>query len=176
MSQSSATPSHTSAITPPPAKVSAVAKATPSPATMDGIGGTIADILDNEYRGISLYTVAMGLLIVAILWTGVKTAQQVQYYHQVYSEMTQLKQEFRQLQIERQRMLIEQQTFSATPQVTNRAVAQLNMFYPNLSDRMIIHAGTVVNPADASKTPLSNTSPDTAQPSTELPLDPNTQH
>ena len=58
-------------------------------------------------------------------------------------------------------MLIEQQTFSATPQVTNRAVTELNMFYPNLSDRMIIHDNKVTvftsdDSSNESNTPAIN--------------------
>lgn len=180
MSQSHSAVSHAQSAVQPSgkmsAKVSAVAKATPNHSTTEGIGSNIADILDNEYRGVSLYTVAMGLLVVAILWTGVKTAQQVQSYHHIYGEMTKLKQDFRQLQIERQRMLIEQQTFSATPQVTNRAVTELNMFYPNLSDRMIIHDNKVVVPIETNPTTITDSPSDTAQPSVNLPIDPSSQH
>lgn len=120
---------------------------------VDSPAVNIAEILDAEYRGISLYAVAMMVLVVAILWTGIKVVEQIQDYHQRYGTLLKLKRDFRQLQIEHQRMLIEQQTFSATPQVTNRAVAELNMFYPNLSDRMILHtnqAHGAAKPSDAS--------------------------
>ena len=117
----------------------------------EGLGTSISEMLDTEYRGVSLYTVAMMLLVIAILWTGVSVVEQIQTYHQQYGELQKLKKQFRQLQMEHQRMLIEQQTFSATPQVTNRAVTELNMFYPNLSDRMIIHDNKVtVFTSDAS--------------------------
>lgn len=117
----------------------------------EGLGASISEMLDTEYRGVSLYTVAMMLLVIAILWTGVSVVEQIQTYHQQYGELQKLKKQFRQLQMEHQRMLIEQQTFSATPQVTNRAVTELNMFYPNLSDRMIIHDNKVtVFTSDAS--------------------------
>ena len=109
----------------------------------EGLGTSISEMLDTEYRGVSLYAVAMMLLVIAILWTGVSVVEQIQTYHQQYGELQKLKKQFRQLQMEHQRMLIEQQTFSATPQVTNRAVTELNMFYPNLSDRMIIHDNKV---------------------------------
>lgn len=62
-------------------------------------------------------------------------------------------------------MLIEQQTFSATPQVTNRAVSELNMFYPNVSDRMIINNnGTIIRNNVASATVET------------IVIDPRTQH
>lgn len=160
-------------------KATTAPQATPNP-TLEGVGGTIADILDTDYRGISLYTVAMLLLTIAILWTGIKTAQQIQEYHHVYGQMTKLKKDFRQLQIERQRMLIEQQTFSGTPQVTNRAVTQLNMFYPNLSDRMIIHANTVVAPPTGNTVPNLSSTPQAPEvskaSSVNSPIDPQSQH
>lgn len=118
----------------------------------------IADLLDSEYRGISLYTVTMILLVIAILWTGISVVEQIQTYHKSYNQLAKLKREFRQLQIEHQRMMIEQQTFSGTPQVTSRAATQLNMFYPDFSDRMIIHANGVVAkpPGHADKQRTSN--------------------
>ena len=135
----------------------------------DGLGVSISEMLDTEYRGISLYAVAMMLLIIAILWTGVSVVEQIQTYHQQYGELQKLKKQFRQLQMEHQRMLIEQQTFSATPQVTNRAVTELNMFYPNLSDRMIIHDNKV--------TVLGNSANDaTSNESSAAVSNPETQH
>lgn len=100
----------------------------------------ITDLLDADYHGVRLYSVAMLVLVAAILWTGLSVVEQVQTYQQRYTELSELKQDFRQMQVERQRMLIEQQTFSATPQIVNRAVTQLHMFYPELSNRLIIRA------------------------------------
>lgn len=99
----------------------------------------IAELLESEYRGVSLYAMTMLVLVLAILWTGINVVEQIQNYHQQYNELARLKKEFRQSQIEHQRMLIEQQTFSATPQVSSRAVNELHMFYPTLSHRLIIH-------------------------------------
>ena len=42
------------------------------------------------------------------------------------------------MHIEEQRLLIEQQTFSATPQVARRAVSELGMFFPVGEHRRII--------------------------------------
>lgn len=134
----------------------------------EGLGASIREMLDTEYRGVSLYTVAMTLLVIAILWTGVSVVEQIQTYHQQYGALQKLKKQFRQLQIEHQRMLIEQQTFSATPQVTNRAVTELNMFYPNLSDRMIIHDNKI--------TVLGNAANDNRDESTAQAINPETQH
>lgn len=78
-----------------------------------------------------LYAVSMLLLVIAILWTGISVVEQIQTYHKSYNQLSKLKRDFRALQIEHQRMMIEQQTFSGTPQVTNRAATELNMFYPD---------------------------------------------
>lgn len=111
----------------------------------------ITDLLDADYHGVRLYSVAMLVLVAAILWTGLSVVEQVQTYQQRYTELSELKQDFRQMQVERQRMLIEQQTFSATPQIVNRAVTQLHMFYPELSNRLIIRA----KPSQANTLPPS---------------------
>ncbi len=99
-----------------------------------------AEFMATEYKGISLYAMAMMVLIGLILWTGIQAVQQVQAYHQQYGVLQHLTKDYRSLQVENQRLLIEQQTFSATPQIASRAVSELNMFYPKLSDRMIIQA------------------------------------
>ena len=52
-----------------------------------------------------------------------------------------MKKQERKLQVEHQRLLIEQQTFSATPQIASRAVAELGMFSPTLKDKLIIQPG-----------------------------------
>lgn len=128
--------------------IAAIDKAAASDAISKNIGDShnprIVDILDSEYRGISLYAVSMLLLVIAILWTGISVVEQIQTYHKSYNQLSKLKRDFRALQIEHQRMMIEQQTFSGTPQVTNRAATELNMFYPDFSDRMIIHANGAV--------------------------------
>lgn len=111
-------------------------KAIPAPQTP-------IEFMANEYKGVSIYAMTMAILIGLILWTGIATVQQVQAYHQQYGVLQQLKKDYRNLQIENQRLLIEQQTFSATPQIASRAVSELNMFYPQLSDRMIIQANNL---------------------------------
>jgi cell division protein FtsL len=50
----------------------------------EGLGTSISEMLDTEYRGVSIYTVAMMLLVIAILWTGVSVVEQIQTYHQQY--------------------------------------------------------------------------------------------
>ncbi|ELA09348.1 cell division protein FtsL [Moraxella macacae 0408225] len=132
----------------------------------------IYEILQNDYQGISPYYVALLLLVIAILWTGTQVVEQVQDYHENYSKLQVLKKSFRQMQVERQRLLIEQQTFSATPQVTNRAVSELNMFYPNVSDRIVINNGAAL------KNNTTNNAKNNATTSTTqtIVIDPRTQH
>lgn len=133
--------------------------------TAKEIHKNIHDVFSIHSQSQSVYLVGMVLLIMLILWTAVATVEQVQSYHNEYSQLQVLKREFRQLQIERQKMLIEQQTFSATPQVTNRAVSELNMFYPNISDRLIINsAGQLIGVKIVPKE------------ETSVKIDPATQH
>ena len=108
----------------------------------EGLGTSISEMLDTEYRGVSLYTVAIMLLVIAILWTGVSVVEQIQTYHQQYGELQKLKKQFRQLQMEHQRMLIEQQTFGATAQIGSRAVTQLRMFSPPAAKTVVISLPT----------------------------------
>ena len=72
---------------------------------------------------------------------GIKTAEGVQQYHQDYKTLQDMKKQERKLQVEHQRLLIEQQTFSATPQIASRAVSELGMFSPTLKDKLIIQPG-----------------------------------
>lgn len=98
----------------------------------------MGDILTKRYRGISLYAVVMSLLAIAIIWTAVLNAELVQQYHEDYMTLQKMKVEHRNLQIENQRLVIEQQTFSATPQIASRAVTQLGMYSPSTKDKLIL--------------------------------------
>ena len=98
----------------------------------------ISDILSKRYGGISVYFVVMVLMAIAIISTAIRTAEQIQTYHQDYSVLQDMKRKQRKLQVEYQRLLIEQQTFSATPQIANRAVTELGMFSPSTQDKLII--------------------------------------
>lgn len=101
-----------------------------------------AEVFGVENHGGWVYAFIFGVIIVAVLGTAIGVVGQVQYYHREYKKLLVLQEEFRQLQIENQSLLLEQQTFSATPQMMNRAMNELGMFYPNVSDRIIIE----VNP------------------------------
>lgn len=98
----------------------------------------VAELFEKRFGNISLYAVIMFALAVAILWTGVETTAQVQTYYQDYRELQELKKELRILEIEHQRLLIEQQTFSATPQIAARAVSELRMFSPRVKDTLVL--------------------------------------
>ncbi len=104
----------------------------------------LADMLFQRYgsvlgfAGISPYIILMLILAMLILWTGVQTATQIQQYRDDYKSLQKMKQEYQKLQVENQRLLIEQQTFSATPQIATRAVSKLGMFYPAFQDKLIL--------------------------------------
>ena len=95
----------------------------------------ISDILSKRYRGISVYFVMMLLIAIGIIWTAVMTAAQIQTYHQDYKMLQDMQRQQRKLQVEYQRLLIEQQTFSATPQIASRAVTELGMYLPTIEDK-----------------------------------------
>ncbi len=104
----------------------------------------IGELFVRRFNVVSIYVVILLLLAAAIIWSGIKTAEGVQQYHQDYKTLQDMKKQERKLQIEHQRLLIEQQTFSATPQIASRAAAELGMFSPGLEDKLIIQPGAAV--------------------------------
>lgn len=88
--------------------------------------------------GIRLYWFLMLLFVLVILVSAVATAKQTQERHDLYQELVDLRDKIRTLKIEEQRLIIEQQTFSATPHIAKRSVVELKMFYPNDSDRLVL--------------------------------------
>lgn len=98
----------------------------------------ISEFLTKRYRGVSVYGAVMILLAIGVIWTAILTAEQVQQYHEDYMALQKMKVEHRNLQIENQRLVIEQQTFSATPQIASRAVTQLGMYSPSTKDKLIL--------------------------------------
>ena len=94
-----------------------------------------------KFKISNIYVAILVLLAAGIVWSGIKTAEGVQQYHQDYKTLQDMKKQERKLQVEHQRLLIEQQTFSATPQIASRAVAELGMFSPTLKDKLIIQPG-----------------------------------
>lgn len=101
----------------------------------------VGDLFVRKFNVLSIYVAILVLLAAGIVWSGIKTAEGVQQYHQDYKTLQDMKKQERKLQVEHQRLLIEQQTFSATPQIASRAVAELGMFSPTLKDKMIIQPG-----------------------------------
>lgn len=85
---------------------------------------------------VGLYRLIVAGLLFGILITGVMIATQTQKRHQTYQELTRLRQQLVNMQVEESRLLIEQQTFSATPQVARRAVRELGMHYPTKKERI----------------------------------------
>ncbi|WP_288775844.1 cell division protein FtsL [uncultured Psychrobacter sp.] len=119
----------------------------PSSNPIDKDSLEISDFLTKRYRGVSVYGAVMILLAIGIIWTAVLTAEQVQQYHEDYMVLQKMKVEHRNLQIENQRLVIEQQTFSATPQIASRAVTQLGMYSPTTKDKLILQP-TAAKPGD----------------------------
>ncbi|KAA0913083.1 cell division protein FtsL [Psychrobacter sp. ANT_WB68] len=104
----------------------------------------VGELFVRRFNVVSIYVAILLLLAAAIIWSGIKTAEGVQQYHQDYKTLQDMKKQERKLQVEHQRLLIEQQTFSATPQIASRAVAELGMFSPTLKDKLIIQPGAAV--------------------------------
>ena len=98
----------------------------------------IGEMFVQRFNVVSIYVVLLLLLAAAIIWSGIKTAENVQQYHQDYKTLQDMTKQERKIQIEHQRLLIEQQTFSATPQIASRAVGELGMYSPTIKDKLII--------------------------------------
>ncbi len=108
----------------------------------------VGELFVQRFNVVSIYVVLLLLLAAAIVWSGIKTAEGIQQYHQDYKVLQDMKKQQRKLQVEHQRLLIEQQTFSATPQIASRAVSELNMYSPTLKDKLIIQLGAPTASAD----------------------------
>ncbi|WP_201617765.1 cell division protein FtsL [Psychrobacter urativorans] len=104
----------------------------------------IGELFAQRFNVVSLYVVVLLLLAAAIVWSGIKTAEDIQKYHQDYKALQDMKKQERKLQVEHQRLLIEQQTFSATPQIASRAVSELGMYTPTSKDKLIIQPSAAV--------------------------------
>lgn len=102
------------------------------------------ELLAQRFNMAGIYVTILLLLAAAIVWSGIRTAESIQQYHQDYKTLQDMKKQERTLQIEHQRLLIEQQTFSATPQIASRAVAELGMYSPTFKDKLIIQPNAAV--------------------------------
>lgn len=135
----------------------------------------IGELFVRRFNVVSIYVAVLLLLAAVIIWSGIKTAEGVQQYHQDYKTLQDMKKQERKLQIEHQRLLIEQQTFSATPQIASRAVAELGMFSPSLKDKLIIQPGAAVAlaPADSTDSDVATNDSDIIEPAvvSDIPID-----
>lgn len=93
----------------------------------------------------------LAVLLVIILLTAVLSIKQIQERHEAYRTLQVLKDELKKLKIEEHRLLIEQQTFSSTPEVAIQATNKLNMFFPDKDNKKVV--------APETKTPKSENAP-----------------
>lgn len=130
----------------------------------------VGEMFVQRFSAVKIYVVVLLLLAAGIVWSGIKTAEAVQQYHQDYKTLQDMKKQQRKLQVEHQRLLIEQQTFSATPQIASRAVSELGMYSPTLKDKLIIQPGAPVIEGDAIAT-ADNDNSQTDVANTDLSLE-----
>ncbi len=98
---------------------------------------------------VAIYRLILLVVVICILATSVAVSRQTQERHETYRTLQILKRDLATMQIEQERLLIEQQTFSATPQVAKRAVDELGMFFPSNHHKKIIsptYMGTEIQP------------------------------
>lgn len=135
----------------------------PNSSTSSVSNTDVGEMFVKRFNVVNLYVTVLLILAIGIVWSGIKTAEAVQQYHQDYKTLQDMKKQQRTLQVEHQRLLIEQQTFSATPQIASRAVAELGMYSPTLKDKLIIQpGGPVVEGASIVSTEIDVSDIDTA--------------
>lgn len=84
------------------------------------------------------YWFLLSSLVLLCLIVGIKSVEQTQERHETYRKLSAAQLAFRAMKTEEERLIIEQQTFSATPIVAQRAVSELGMFYPAQSHRVVV--------------------------------------
>ncbi|MDO4699814.1 MAG: cell division protein FtsL [Moraxella sp.] len=92
----------------------------------------------DEVGLLRIFRFVVGVLVMAILLMGAMIVKQVNKRHESYRSLQSLKTELNKLQIEEQRLLIEQQTFGATSEVARRATTELNMRLPKKEERRVL--------------------------------------
>lgn len=97
----------------------------------------VESLTDNT-RPVAVYWLVLTLLTALILITGASISLQSQERHRTYRTLQELKRTHANLKREEQRLMIEQQTFSATSQVVRLSVDKLGMFYPTKQHQQII--------------------------------------
>lgn len=138
-------------------KIAKMAKAIQHDEDMDAMGDESSVFVDESqtfFWGELLqaglgYWLVMSTLAVIIVVTSVMISKQTQERHEVYRLLGLAKKESYTLQIERQRLVLEQQTFSTTPTVAKRAFDELGMFYPAQKDKLLIIPKTDMPKLDA---------------------------
>ena len=78
------------------------------------------------------------LLIISVVGSAMLLAHQVFMYRQDFRALQQVQQARKQLDMEWGQLLIEQQTFGATPQIGSRAVMTLRMYSPPPAQTVIL--------------------------------------
>ncbi len=110
-------------------------------------------IISQQFTDSKGFIILMSLLVIAILYSSIATATQIQHYRQDYGKLQQMKQDYLKLQVEHRRLLLEQQTFSTTQQIAHRAVSELNMYFPAATNKLILQPTTG---RPKSKQPIAN--------------------
>lgn len=95
-------------------------------------------IASSDFTPGRMYWFVVAVLLMAAIMMGVINVEQVQERHKIYRELSAARQEYRTMRTEEERLIIEQQTFSATATVAQRAVTELGMFYPSQTHRIIV--------------------------------------
>ncbi len=83
-------------------------------------------------------TIVYGILLLMVFISAVFVVFQVFEYRQDYRKLSSYLRERDDLNAEWGRLLIEQQTFGATAQIGTRAVTQLRMYSPPVSQTVVI--------------------------------------
>lgn len=85
-----------------------------------------------------LYWFGIFVMLLATLVTAILTVEQTQTRHTLYQQIANVRADVRALKVEEERLIIEQQTFSATPIVAKRSAIELKMFYPDDAHRLVL--------------------------------------
>ncbi|XID75141.1 cell division protein FtsL [Alkanindiges sp. WGS2144] len=79
-----------------------------------------------------------GLLVVVLVGSAMSVVHQVFLYREEFKQLQKVRSQREKLDVEWSRLLIEQQTFGATPQIGGRAVISLRMYSPPPSQTVVL--------------------------------------
>lgn len=122
---------------------------------VQSVSETELDFIPQGKSLMGIYVFVMVVLAVMIVVMAVRLSGQVQKYRQDYKMLQDMKSEYRKLQVEHQKLLIEQQTFSAMPIITSRAVHELGMRLPSSADKLILQPNITDNTVESSVHPMN---------------------